>query len=58
MAAEWSASRRRTSTQSYRPWFHPQSGLTLVRVPVDAAKIYCATSGWFVAPDALQHDDL
>jgi hypothetical protein len=44
--------------QGFRHWLHPQSGLTLVRVTLDAAEHLCARGGYFVAPDELQSDDL
>jgi hypothetical protein len=36
----------------YMPFYHPQSGLTLMRCSVDAAEEYCLHGGCYVAPPA------
>jgi hypothetical protein len=39
------------------PFFHPQSGLTLLRCSVEAAKHYCARGGCYPAPPDLRNAD-
>jgi hypothetical protein len=39
------------------PFLHPQSGLTLMRCSVEAARYYCERGGCYPAPPELQNVD-
>jgi hypothetical protein len=44
-------------TTAHRPFFHPQSGLTLMRASQEAAREYCLRGGCYMAPPELQDAD-
>jgi len=43
--------------EPYHPFYHPPSGLVLLRCSAEAAKYYCERAGCYPAPAELQDAD-
>jgi hypothetical protein len=44
-------------TVAFAPFYHPQSGLTLMRCTAEAARYFCERCGCYPAPTELQNAD-